>query len=111
MTFKKAEEIAAKAAELVGGDRARQHGDKRENFTKIAVMWNAWLQIRRDPSPVLKARDTGAMMVLMKLARMESGAHNIDDAQDLVGYASIMGQLDDEDASMAPALAAVRAAE
>lgn len=97
VTFKKAEEIAAKAAELVGGNRARQHGDKRENFTKIATMWNAWMAIRRSPSPLLTARDTGALMVLLKLARMETGAHNIDDAQDLVGYAAIMGQIDDED--------------
>lgn len=93
----RAQDFATKAAGLVSGDRDRQHGAKRGNLDRIAVMWNAWLRVRRDPVAELEARDVAAMMACLKLARMESGAFNEDDAVDLIGYASILGELDWED--------------
>ena len=50
-------EIATKAAELVGGDRDRQHGSKAKNFSNIAVLWNVWMQIRKLPAAPLDAHD------------------------------------------------------
>lgn len=89
----KAHEIAAKAAELVGGDRDRQHGSKLDNFERIASMWNAYLSIRREPGAPLDAVDVGHMMVAMKLARTQSGAVNVDDWLDMAGYASCAGEV------------------
>lgn len=89
----RATEIAAKAADLVGGDRDRQHGAKEDNFHRIATGWNAWLRIRRDPAAPLTAHDVGAMMVLMKLARTQSGALNMDDYVDACGYAACAGEV------------------
>jgi hypothetical protein len=83
----KAEEICRKAAELVAGDRAEQHGDMHENFANIAELWSAWLGVG-----ITKA-DVAAMMALLKLARTKSGAKNEDDAVDAAGYCGIMGQL------------------
>lgn len=93
----KAHEIAARAAELVGGDRDRQHGDKRQNHQNIAALWNSFLSIRREPAASLNARDVAIMMCLLKIARMETGSFNLDDAIDAVGYISIAGSLDAED--------------
>lgn len=89
----RATEIAAKASELVGGDRDRQHGQKRDNFTRIATVWNAWLAIRRDPAAPLDAHDVGVLMVLMKAARTQSGAVNLDDYVDMAGYAGCAGEV------------------
>ncbi len=97
----KAEDIAKKAASLVSGEREDQHGDKFVNFGNIAILWNAFLAIRdrQAPTPVnaytppLRGEDVAKMMALLKLARMESGAHNPDDAIDFCGYAAIAGEL------------------
>lgn len=84
--------IATKAAELVGGDRDRQHGAKEDNFRRIADVWNAYLGIRRTDGP-LSAVDVGHMMALMKIARTQSGALNVDDYVDGAGYLACAGEI------------------
>ena len=88
-----AQEIATKAAELVSGDREKQHGVKAKNFANIARLWNAWLDIRAGISNQLTATDVAKMMALLKIARMESGEYNADDAIDGAGYIAIAGEL------------------
>lgn len=90
----KAAEICARAADLVAGDRNRTHGDKRDNHEKIAALWNAYILIRRNPLADLEAPDVAIMMALLKIARMELGEHNPDDAVDAAGYIAIRGELD-----------------
>jgi hypothetical protein len=94
----KAHEIAAIASELVGGDRDRQHGQKRDNFERIATVWQSYLSIRRDPKASLDAVDVGHMMMLMKVARTQSGAVNADDYIDAAGYAACAGEIATQDA-------------
>lgn len=88
-----ASDIASKAAELVGGERNKQHGAKLDNFNKIANMWNAWLKTRRNPEEALNAHDVGIMMVLLKVARTECGVLNMDDYTDMAGYAACAGEV------------------
>ena len=88
-----ASEIAARASDLVGGDRDRQHGQKSDNFERIATMWNAYLAIRRHPDAQLTAVDVGHMMAAMKLARTQSGALNVDDYIDGAGYLACAGEI------------------
>jgi hypothetical protein len=85
------------AAALVGGDRAVQHGDKLINHQNIAALWTAWLYRRGLISEVseLSAHDAAVMMVLLKVARTLTGAHNPDDYRDGVGYLAIAGSLAD----------------
>jgi hypothetical protein len=90
---RRATEIAARAAKLVGGDRDRQHGAKGDNFRRIATMWNAWLSVRKDRGAPLDAHDVGVLMVLMKAARTQSGALNIDDYVDGAGYMACAGEV------------------
>jgi len=54
-----ATDIATKAAELIGGDRAEQHGDKFKTFANIASLWNAYLSIRPNPEAPISAADVG----------------------------------------------------
>lgn len=88
-------ELCTEAAELIGGERAAQHGDKRENHQNIADQWNAYLGERMVNT--LKPVDITLMMVLLKVARTKSGTHNPDDYKDMIGYAAISGELADED--------------
>lgn len=88
-----ADHLIKSASDLVLGDRANTHGDKRKNHQNIAAMWNAYLSIRRDPAAPLNEIDVAHMMALLKLSRTQLGAHNPDDYVDLVGYAAIAGEL------------------
>ena len=90
----KASEICNRAGDLVSGDRNKTHGDKRQNHEKIAVLWNAYFRIRRNPDSTLGAADVATMMALLKIARMELGDFNPDDAVDGCGYLAIRGELD-----------------
>jgi hypothetical protein len=94
----RAEDILRRAADLVSGDRATTHGDKRQNHDNIASLWTAYLGIRRDPAAPLRGRDVANMMGLLKIARGETGSFNLDDSVDGAAYLAIAGQLDAEDA-------------
>ena len=89
-----AKEIAAKAAELVGGDRAEQHGEKGDNFGRTAALWNAYMSIRRDPASPIDGVDFANMMILAKMSRIHSGkVHNVDNYVDMAGYAACGGEV------------------
>lgn len=87
----KAPEICAKAADLVGGDRNRTHGDVLENHSHIAAIWNGYLHdILKRP---LTALDVANLMEAMKIARRKAGTHNPDDYVDGAGYAAVAGEI------------------
>lgn len=85
--------ILGRATELVGGDRAKTHGDMHKLHDSIAALWNAYLACRKDASAPVAGADVAMMMALLKMARTQSGGFNIDDYVDLAGYAGIAGEL------------------
>lgn len=76
------------ALKLVTGAREEQHGDKVEDFNRIAMFWQAYLAGRDLMLNPLKASDIGNMMELLKVARRGTGSHNLDDYIDGAGYAA-----------------------
>ena len=76
-------DLCRRAADLVGGDRACQHGDALAVHTNIAVLWSAFLGMP------ITARDVALMMVLLKIARTKTGTFNPDDYVDAAGYAAL----------------------
>ena len=89
----KADEILTCAADLVGGQRNEQHGEKTKNHENIAALWNAYLGIRHEPGSPLSALDVAQMMVLLKLARTQLGKHNTDNWIDMAGYSGVAGEI------------------
>jgi hypothetical protein len=83
--------ILTKAAELVGGDRAKQHGPKVKNHQNIADHWNAYLGDRLK-TPIT-ALDVALMMLELKIARTKAGAYNPDDYNDMAGYSGCAGEI------------------
>lgn len=92
MTGMTGAEVCKRAAELIAGDREAQHGDKLRNFTNIAALWNAYL-VTRPAHKDLDAADVAHMMILMKVARTQSGSLNTDDYVDAAGYAGCAAQV------------------
>lgn len=90
----KAADIASKAAELVGGERAHVHGDKVINHDKIAAMWNGVLSAAgKVPAVPLDGHDVANMMEALKIARRYLGRFNPDDYVDGAGYAACAGEI------------------
>jgi len=90
----KATDIAAKAAELIGGEREHVHGDKYTNHTRIAAVWNGILAAAdKAPATPLDAHDVANMMEGLKIARRYTGRFNIDDYIDGAGYAACAGEI------------------
>ena len=89
----RAHDIAAKAAELVGGDRAKTHGSKLENHSNIARLWTAYGRNAGWLVGDLSALDVANLMECLKIARRQAGAHNPDDYIDGAGYASVAGEI------------------
>jgi hypothetical protein len=93
----KAQQNLDTAAELVGGDRAKQHGDARRLHEQVARLWREYLD---DGGPVrvdIDAADVLAMLALLKLARTQHGEFNRDDWVDALGYVALAGQVAEED--------------
>jgi len=91
----KAEDMLRKAAELVGGNRHDQHGERTQNHENIARMWNAYLRAKVRGSDLyeLGAADVAIMSALLKIARTASGKHNIDDYMDGAAYLALAGDM------------------
>ena len=94
MTSPSAKEIALRAADLVGGDRAVTHGGKLDNHARIADVWNGILSAAgKKPFRPLDAHDVANLMEGMKIARRYTGAFNPDDYIDGAGYAAVAGEV------------------
>jgi hypothetical protein len=79
-------------AELVGGERAKDYGDKVENHTRIALLWNFWLTNQGMKSDI-NAYDVAMMMLLLKVARLTNSPGHTDSHVDIAGYASILEEI------------------
>jgi hypothetical protein len=93
----KAQQNLDTAAELVGGDRARQHGDARVLHEHVARMWREYLDNGGLRRIALNAADVLAMLALLKIARTLHGEFNRDDWVDALGYVALAGQVAEED--------------
>lgn len=84
-----AAQILVNAARLITGDRNRQHGDVRENHGNIARLRGAYL------NRPLADHESAMLDAMMKLARTQAGAFNLDDYTDAAAYIAIAGALRD----------------
>ena len=80
-------DILDTAKEYVTKDRASDHGDMEDNFGMIADFWSTYL----DRS--IATHDVGAMMALLKVARIRSNPKHPDNWVDGAGYMACGGEL------------------
>lgn len=92
----KAKDIAAKAAKLVGGDRAKAYQDPLDGYAKVAAVWNGILAAAgKAGAEPIDAHDAATMMEGLKIARRYIGPHNQDNYIDAAGYAAVAGEIAD----------------
>ncbi len=80
-------EILDTAKEYVTKDRAATHGDMENNLTAIANLWSIYLDT------LIKPHDVGAMMAMLKIARIKSNPKNHDNWIDGCGYLACGNEL------------------
>lgn len=79
------ESILDTAKRLTSGDRQKDYGHPRDNFRRIADLWNMYLINRHNPADPISIEDTAWMMVLLKIAR-DLNKPTVDNLVDSVGY-------------------------
>jgi len=79
------EQILTKAAELVSGERATQHGDYVAQFERTAELWSVYLKVE------VTAQQVAFCNALQKVSRDEVGAYNEDDGYDAAAYTGLAG--------------------
>ena len=91
---KKTQTILGEAAMLVYGDRESDYGHPRDDFSRTARLWNAWLEGR--PNRRVGADDVAAMMILLKMSRQ---CHKVkrDNLVDMAGYVATWSRAIGED--------------
>lgn len=80
-------EILDTAKRIVTGDREQQYGSPEDNFATIAGFWTTYLERE------VTAHDVAMMMVLLKVARIQSGQVKADNYVDLAGYAACAAEM------------------
>lgn len=66
----------------------KKHGEPESSLERIATLWNAYKQNRREPNADLTAADVADMLILLKMARNQTKA-NPDNYTDIAGYAAL----------------------
>lgn len=83
------------ASEIIDGERQKSYGHALPNHERIAALWTAWLAHREGDPRVLEPEDVVAMMVLVKLARLQNDPTHRDSLTDLAGYAGVWEKIND----------------
>lgn len=79
MTRKECLDAAGKA---VLTDRAREYGGPEDSFALIAALWSRYTGCD------ISTADVAAMMIILKLARVEGNPRHMDSWVDIAGYAA-----------------------
>ena len=84
------ESILQEAQRLIHGERNKNYGHPRENFSDIAALFAAYLG--REISPI----DVANLMVLVKIARVKGTGYHRDSFTDIAGYAGCVERIYEE---------------
>lgn len=80
------------ALAVTSGDRRRDYDKATPNHERIARIWNAYIQSRKDPNAELTALDVAHLMILLKIARAVYTPTR-DSYVDIAGYARCSAQI------------------
>jgi hypothetical protein len=78
--------ILLEANEITGGERNESYGHPRDDFTRTAKLWSAFLGVE------IKPQHIPLMMILLKVSR-EANKHKRDSIVDIAGYARTLEML------------------
>lgn len=96
-----------KDAELIiAGQRQEDYGDKRQNFSQIAMLWQGLLATKLQSTKAITPEDVALCMIAVKMARLTKSPDHVDSLMDIAGYAGCYSLLQEERAVGKPLLGA-----
>ena len=84
------------ADNIIHGDRQADYGDKRQNFTQIAMIWQGLLATKLAPGSAITPEDVASCMIGVKLARLAKSPDHIDSQMDVAGYIGCYNLIQEE---------------
>ena len=85
-----------KAEELINGARQQDYGDKLQNFSQIAMLWQGILATKLQNTQFITAEDVALCMMAVKMARLAKSPDHSDSILDIAGYAGCYDKLQQE---------------
>lgn len=88
--------ILCSAMSCVCGSREETYGGPKDNFERIAKMWEAYMSgtcIELGADICISPQDVAIMMALVKIARIANGEFCVDNYIDLAGYGALAGEI------------------
>lgn len=85
-----------RAQELIQGSRQQDYGDKLQNFSQIAMLWQGTLATKLQPGEKITPEDVALCMIQVKIARLAKSPDHEDSLLDIAGYAGCMSYLQQE---------------
>lgn len=82
------------AEALIHGQRQKDYGNKLQNFSQIAMIWNGILA--KKLKVYLTPEDVASLMIGLKLARLASSPLHEDSWVDIAGYVGCVDVLQKE---------------
>lgn len=73
---------------IVKVDREKDYGEAKANFTRIATLWNIYLD-----GDDLTPQDVAIMMILHKISRLKTSKNHRDSWLDIAGYSCLAGTM------------------
>jgi hypothetical protein len=88
------ESLLDEAKRLTSRDRQKNYGHPKDNFKRIADLWNSYLTNRQNPETEISTEDVAWMMVLLKIAR-DLNKPTRDNLVDAIGYTRTLAMIRD----------------
>jgi hypothetical protein len=88
--------LLQQADRLIVANRQKDYGDKLQNFSQIAMIWQGILATKLAPGSLLTAEDVTTCMIGVKLARLAKSPDHFDSILDVAGYAGCYHKLQEE---------------
>jgi len=85
-----------RAQSLIEGDRQQDYGDKLQNFSQIAMLFQGSLAMKLQPTARITPEDVAILMMQVKIARLAKSPDHKDSIMDVAGYAGCFSILQDE---------------
>lgn len=84
------------AESLINGQRQQDYGDKLQNFSQIAMLWQGTLAMKLAPGQKITPEDVALCMIQVKVARLAKSPDHTDSQIDIAGYIGCMNRLQEE---------------
>lgn len=85
--------LLKQAEAIIHGARQEEYGDKLQNFTQIAMLFQGTLATKLLPDARITPEDVALLMIQVKIARLAKSPDHLDSILDVAGYAGCFNEV------------------